>query len=105
MLFRSPEFRQTKNSLVLAAMEGSTYQEHDLKLNNGDVLYLYTDGVTEADNAEHEQYGEERLLACLADLDDSVPEHINEKVKSSVAAFVDGNSQFDDMTMLCFHIK
>ncbi|MBR3228280.1 MAG: SpoIIE family protein phosphatase [Erysipelotrichaceae bacterium] len=101
----TPEYLRTKNDLVMAAIEGSSYQEHSFRLKKGDVLYLYTDGVTEADNAAHEQYGEERLLECLKEIGNSDSEQINERVKESVARFVNGNSQFDDMSMLCFRIK
>ena len=94
-----------KSGLVLAGVEGMPYKEHTLTLEKGDMLYLYTDGVTEADNAEKELYGEERLLACFDKAEELSAEQIIQTVKQSVDAFVDGNTQFDDMTMLCFRYR
>ncbi|MBR2670372.1 MAG: SpoIIE family protein phosphatase [Solobacterium sp.] len=98
------EYLRTKNSFVLAGMKGMVYKENTLTLNHGDVLYLYTDGVTEADTAEHELYGEERLLKCFENTGEMSAEQIIQTVKASVDEFVSGNDQFDDMTMLCIKL-
>ena len=99
------ELLKVKNGFVLAGMEGMKYKEHAVRLEKGDVVYLYTDGVTEAEDKSHELFGEERLLACFADKTDPAPARILENVKDSIDGFIDGNSQFDDMTMLCFKLK
>ena len=98
------EYLRTKNSFVLAGMKGMVYKENTLTLNHGDVLYLYTDGVTEADTAEHELYGEERLLKCFENTGEMTAEQSIQTVKTSVNEFVSGNDQFDDMTMLCIKL-
>ena len=95
------DYLKTKSGFVLAGMEDIVYKEHKLTLGKGDTLYLYTDGVTEAENEKKELYGEERLLACFSKPEASAEEFV-EAVRSSVAEFVDRHSQFDDMTMLCF---
>ena len=94
-----------KSGLVLAGMDGVPYKEHTLTLQKGDTVFLYTDGVTEAENAAKELYGEERLLACFEQIKNSAPEEVIETIKHSVEVFVNGADQFDDMTMLCFKWK
>ena len=94
-----------KSGLVLAGMDGVPYKEHTLTLQKGDMVYLYTDGVTEAENAAKELYGEERLLRCFEQIKNSAPEKVIETIKQSVEVFVNGADQFDDMTMLCFKWK
>ncbi len=94
-------FFQTKSGLVLAGMEDFPYKEHEMQLQNGDVLFLYTDGVTEATTEDDELYGEARLIDCLDHTDAANVDAIVGDVKNSIDAFVQDNDQFDDITMLC----
>ena len=98
-------YLKVKNSFVLAGMENMKYTKHCIPFAQGDVLYLYTDGVTEADDKGNRAFGEERLLDCFAGKGDSSPAEIIAHVRESVEAFIKGNRQFDDMTMLCFKRK
>lgn len=100
-----PEYLKCKNGFVLAGMEDMIYRENAYQLEDGDLLYLYTDGVTEADNESHELYGEERLLRCFKGKSSCKSSEIIEAVKNSINEFIDGNSQFDDITMLCMKWK
>ena len=94
-------FLKRKGGFVLAGMEGIPYKEESLTLKPGDKIFLYTDGVTEAENKNHELYGEDRLADCLkAHRQDAVGDII-EAVKEGLAAHVQGFEQFDDITMLC----
>ncbi len=99
------EFLKVKSGFVLAGMEGVRYKKHSIDLTEGDIVYLYTDGVTEAEDREHRLFGEERLLGCFEGKSESGPSVIIEDVKESIGEFINGNSQFDDMTMLCFKWK
>ena len=67
-----------------------------------DTLFLYTDGLTEAENGVHEQFGEERMLKGLAMSDERLasPLELVKTMQASVEAFVDGAPQSDDLTML-----
>ncbi|MBQ6267090.1 MAG: SpoIIE family protein phosphatase [Clostridia bacterium] len=96
------DFLKTRSGLVLAGMEGVPYKEHRLEIRRGDMICLYTDGVTEAENAQHEMFGEDRLLACFENAAEIGATQVIKTVKSAVDGFVDGYSQFDDITMLCF---
>ena len=82
----------------------------------GDMIYLYTDGVTEATNAEEELYGEERLCRFLNGIEPSqgqsqeaaIPmamESLCAAVKADVDRFVGDAPQFDDITMLALRWK
>ena len=87
--------------LVLAGMEGIRYRKCEVQLEPGDIIYLYTDGVTEAVDVNEELYGEERLLAILNANEDANTQTICEEVKVNVDAFAGEAPQFDDITMLC----
>ena len=86
----------------LAAFNGVPYNSEDLSLHHGDVLFVYTDGVTEAASADDEFFGEDRLIAALNEVRDGSPEMIVGHVKKRVDDFSSGCEQFDDITMLCF---
>ncbi|MBQ6430362.1 MAG: SpoIIE family protein phosphatase [Oscillospiraceae bacterium] len=98
------EFLKARNGFVLGGMEDVKYREATFRLEKGDALFLYTDGVTEAATAENELYGDERLLACLHDCADAAPKEVLETVKASLDAFVLEAEQFDDITMLCLRL-
>ncbi len=102
------EFVKLPAGIVLAVMEGTTYKEYTVELKKGDILFLYTDGVTEAINSEEEQYGDDRLLELLSFGDDyPVPQKndciataVCDAVKEDLDRFVGDAEQFDDITML-----
>lgn len=94
-------YLRSRPGFVLAGMEGIRYRKNELQLQPGDMLYLYTDGVTEATDASNELYGENRLAALLDGSTGIDAEHICAAVKADVDAFVGEAPQFDDMTMLC----
>ncbi|MDO4860569.1 MAG: SpoIIE family protein phosphatase [Bacillota bacterium] len=94
-------FLEDKHGIVLAGIEGFTYRERTVDMKPGDTLFLYTDGVTEAENKEHELFGDDRLLASLDGVCGEDVDAIKEKVEKSIEAHVDGFDQFDDITMMC----
>ena len=90
---------------VLAGMEDMRYRQGELMLDEGDMIFQYTDGITEATNADNELYGMERLNAVLDRSGDKSPAEILAAVKNDIDAFVGDAPQFDDITMLCLHFK
>lgn len=76
------------------------YTKHSITLEKNDRLFIYTDGITEATNAQEELYGEERLLEILKKVQGSSSKEILEKVRSDIDSFVQQAPQFDDITML-----
>ena len=69
-------------------------------LQPGEALVLYTDGVSEAENSDHEEYGMDRLQAVFADAAPGGARKANDAVFASVRAFVGNHSQSDDITCL-----
>ena len=93
-----------KHSFIVGAMSGMKYQNQTTTLNKGDKLFVYTDGLPEANNANKEQYRIHRVAKALNDNKDKDPEGIIAGVKKDVDEFVADNPQFDDLTMLCIEI-
>jgi len=94
-----------KPGFVLAGMAGMQYKQSDTTLHSGDVLYMYTDGVTEAMNSDRQLFGEARLVtACNKYKGNSVKDFIS-GIKSEVDAFAQGVDQADDITMLILKIS
>lgn len=94
-------YLKTRPGFVLAGMEGIRYRKNEYQLEKGDVIFLYTDGVTEAMNSANELYGEDRLIKVLERNADSGTQRICDAVKADVDSFVGDAPQFDDITMLC----
>ncbi len=91
----------TLGDVPLAVVEDFSFTVSTEQLTPGDVLLLYTDGVTESFNAAEEAYGEPRLEATLKGLKDNVGSaEVVDAVVRSVDDFVAGAPQSDDMTML-----
>ena len=91
-----------KHSPAVAVMDGVPFREHEFEIHPGDRIFVYTDGVPEATNAEDELFGEERMLASLnAHHDDSLMDLLP-NLKKDIDTFVGEAVQFDDITMLGF---
>lgn len=86
--------------LPLAGMEHMQYQSRQIRLNKGEALFLYTDGVTEATDQQENMYGNDRLLRTVKNLQTASVENIVRFVKTDIDAFVAGAPQFDDITLL-----
>ena len=90
-----------RHSPAVAAMEGMRFRQHSFELHPGDRLFVYTDGVPEATNAENELFGNERMLDVLNSQPDRKPHALLETMKREIDIFVGEAPQFDDITMLC----
>ena len=96
----SVELIKSRPGLVLAGMEGIRYRTNTVQLKPGDVIYLYTDGVTEATNTDNGLYGENRLLTVLEGSADPDVHALCVNVMTDVDTFAGDAPQFDDITML-----
>jgi len=85
----------------------SEFEYHDKKtvLRPGDSLFLFSDGVTEAVNAGHDQFSQERLLACLHNDTSTEPDQMIRCVLQAIKSFTGDYPQFDDITMLALRYK
>ena len=69
-------------------------------MSDGDLILLFTDGVTEAMNERDDLFGEERLTKVIEGYHDRSPEAIQTQILRDIEAFVGATSQHDDMTMV-----
>ena len=94
------ELLKDKHGLVLAAMEDIPLKDYEIRLDPGDRLMVYTDGVPEAINEREEAYGTERLIRKLNRLKTVSQEMALEEVLQDIRNFAGDAEQFDDITML-----
>ena len=99
------EYLKTRAGFVLAGMEGVRYRVGEITLNEGDRLFLYTDGVPEATNVENKLYGEDRLLTFMNQNATVEATKLLPALKANIDEFVGEAPQFDDITMLMFDYK
>ncbi len=86
--------------LILGIMPIAKYQESRVTLEKGDVLVMFSDGVTEAPNPNDEEYGEERLANLVAELSGKPASEIVAAIHTSVAEFTEGAPPADDITVV-----
>ncbi|MBD3161582.1 MAG: SpoIIE family protein phosphatase, partial [Candidatus Eisenbacteria bacterium] len=92
------------SDLLLGIDEGMTYQEHTLRLEAGDALLLYTDGVTEARDPGGDEFGEERLGSLLVGLAHRSAEEGIREIREEVLRFTASTDLYDDMTLLLLRV-
>jgi sigma-B regulation protein RsbU (phosphoserine phosphatase) len=91
--------------MVVGAMEEAVYKDYEFTMKPGDKLFVYTDGVPEATDAENKMFGTGRMIEALNTDPTAEPHKILENVQLAVNDFVKDAEQFDDLTMLCFAYK
>ncbi len=95
------ELLKDKHGLAIGAMPNSKYKDTEITLNKGDSVFVYTDGVAEATDANNKLFGTDRTLEALNAIQAGVSQkEILAGVRSAVDAFVKEAPQFDDLTML-----
>ena len=85
---------------ILGIFDGMEFKENTLQLEEGDTLVMFTDGVTEAEDAEYNEFGTDRLDNILRQHANSSCQQIIETVKDGLKNFVGNAEQSDDITML-----
>lgn len=87
-------------NLPLGVLSGFEYKEQAVQMEVGETLFLYTDGLTEAENSAHELFGEQRMMQSIGQWSaDMTAEQQIEAMRSAVTAFVGEAEQSDDLTM------
>lgn len=100
------QYLRSKSNIAIGLFEDYPYEMETLTLDEGSRILVYTDGVTEAERADKQQYGENRLLDYANSLTkDSTSEEVLDGLHQSVSAFTCGNPQNDDITMMSFLLK
>jgi sigma-B regulation protein RsbU (phosphoserine phosphatase) len=90
-----------KHSFPVGGIEGIKYGEYEIRLEPRGRLFVYTDGVPEATDAQNQLFGTERMLNALNEAPDAPVETVLQNVRQAVDRFVGGAEQFDDLTMMC----
>ncbi len=93
------ETELTENTVV-GVLEDHVFNMKKIQLEPGDILYTYTDGVTETMNKDRQLFGPERLIEILRQEKDNSPKQIEERISAELGSFADGYYQSDDITML-----
>lgn len=93
-------FIEKSKGTVVGAMEGTVFQRGTLKLDCDDCLFLYTDGVTEAESAAAKFFSDQRLLDDLHEFQQSTPKEMALGIMEKVKSFTQGAPQSDDITMM-----
>lgn len=97
--------KEEVRSAPLGLDEYNNFVEDEFVLEEGDVLFLYTDGVVEAINAKNELFGTERLISSLKSLGATDTKSIVNEMEQKLNDYSKGLEQYDDITMLCFKFK
>lgn len=92
--------RLKAGGLAVGLMPGRTYSETEWQLAPGDLVALYSDGVTEANDPEENEYSIERLIELLRERRAESADEIVRATYESVDAFADTAPQYDDITMM-----
>ena len=99
------EVFKDRHGFVIGGLEGSRYREYEIQMKPGTCLFVYTDGVTDASNAQGEMFGMDRLEKAVNTDTDASPREICGNVTRAVDRFVRETPQFDDLTMLCLEYR
>ena len=99
------ELIKDEHGVMIGARKGMKYTEYELTLEKGSKLFVYTDGVPEATDAQNNLYGLDRMVEALNRNPGDPPPEILFNVRRAVDGFVQDAEQYDDLTMLCIEYK
>ena len=99
------ELFKDKHGFVMAGMEDVSYREYEMELHAGDVLFVYTDGETEATDENKQLYGTDRMLEALNRKAEESAQELLQEVRTDIDRFVGNAEQFDDITMMAVKVR
>jgi sigma-B regulation protein RsbU (phosphoserine phosphatase) len=91
--------------VAVGALDDAEYTQEELQLSPGDVIVLYTDGITEAINDREEMYDVPQLIETIRKTGDSSSQEIVDEIIRSVFAFTGSQPQFDDITLMVVKVS
>jgi serine phosphatase RsbU (regulator of sigma subunit) len=98
-------FHLESSGTPLGLLEGSQFTSKTFQFETGDVLLMYTDGITEAENPEREFWGQHRLETLVRSCRNHTPAQIVRRILDEVSAFAKDGSQRDDVTLMVLGVK
>ena len=99
------EFLEMKPNFPIGVLPGLEFEGEEIANIHGRALFIYTDGLNEAENREHEQFGDERLLDILRNTHFDSAKQVIETLAAEVEKHRDGADPNDDLTMMCLRIS
>ncbi len=97
------KYLNLSSNIALGVLENVDFDIYETKLEQGDILFAYTDGITEAVNEKEEMFGEQRLADCLNNIkDENNIYNVNNSIKQKIVEFTKNTPQSDDITTLVF---
>ena len=99
------KFMEVVPNLPLGLFGGFPYEGQECDIDKGTTIFLYTDGVTEAEDNNKALYSDERLLSLLDKERNSIPQPIVDVLLTDIDSHVNGAEQSDDITIMCIHYK
>ena len=88
-------------NLPLGLFGGFPYQGQETRIEKGTMLYLFTDGVNEAEDNDMNQFGDDRLISLLKNNAGYGPKEIIDETFADLQRHADGANQSDDITVMC----
>lgn len=98
-------FLQESSGILVGIMNNTPYVSATTQMQNGETIFLYTDGVTEAENSNKNLFGDTRLKKILLTLADTDPVELINGISNAITDFVGDTPQSDDITMLAVHYQ
>ena len=95
------EYMEVESNAPIGLWPEAEFVGQEVENMKGKTLFLYTDGLNEAENSKHQQFGDDRLKLEIRRYQDEDAHDMTEDVEKAVECFVDGAEQSDDLTMLC----
>ncbi|NOY61380.1 MAG: SpoIIE family protein phosphatase [Calditrichaeota bacterium] len=89
---------------IIGIDEHLDFHDHELQLSPDDLIVLYTDGITEALNAQSMEYGEDRLYEVISTSSHKDAQEIKNKIYDEVISFTQGTDQYDDITLIVLKV-
>ena len=96
------ELDESEHDIPCGLMDDTVYTEKRRILQSGDRIFVYSDGLPEANNVSEEQFGTDRILKTLNEKSSASDEELLQNMKAAVFEFMSGAPQFDDLTMVSF---
>src|SRR4029079_14938161 len=96
--------KMSSTGLPVGMLAGHGYKEREVQLAAGDLLFFYTDGCVEMENADGDMFGADRLEALVASSPRDSADEVLVKVEQAITAFRGGQEMFDDATMMAVGI-
>ena len=99
------DFLEMKPNFPIGVLPGLEFEGEEIESIKGRALFIYTDGLNEAENREHEQFGDERLIDILRNTHFDSARQVIETLAAEVEKHRDGADPNDDLTMMCLRIS